>query len=231
VTTHQDAERPDETSGPVEGARAVDGRVPGRRGQATRARLLERTREMLTTTTYRDLKVVDIARGAGTSPATFYQYFPDAEAALLALADELVGEGRERLTRPVLDGPWNGRAAYATCERVAAAFLSFWAEHGPLLAVIDLAAMEGDRRFRGIRVQLLNPFTEAVAEVAVTQRAAGRLPAGHDERATAAVLVAMLSHVAGHQYGIEAYGTTVEQIQHTMARLIFTGLTGAKPPS
>ena len=29
--------------------------------------------------TYRDLKVVDIAREAGTSPATFYQYFPDVE--------------------------------------------------------------------------------------------------------------------------------------------------------
>ena len=205
--------------------------MPGRRGQATRARLLDRTREMLITTSYRDLKVVDIARGAGTSPATFYQYFPDAESALLALADELVGEGRERLTRPVLEGPWQGRAAYVTCERIAAAFLSFWAEHGPLLAVIDMAAREGDRRFRGIRVQLLNPFTEAVAEVARRQQEAGRLPADHDERATAAVLVAMLAQVAGHQYGIEAYGTSLEQIQHTMARLIYSGLTGAKPPA
>jgi AcrR family transcriptional regulator len=186
---------------------------------------------MLTTTSYRDLKVVDIARGAGTSPATFYQYFPDAESALLALADELVGEGRERLTRPVLEGPWQGRSAYATCERIAAAFLSFWAEHGPLLAVIDMAAREGDRRFRGIRVQLLNPFTEAVAEVARRQQEEGRLPADHDERATAAVLVAMLAQVAGHQYGIEAYGTSLEQIQHTMARLIYSGLTGAKPPA
>ena len=41
--------------------RAVDGRVPGRRGLATRARLLEQTRELLYTTSYRDLKVVDIA--------------------------------------------------------------------------------------------------------------------------------------------------------------------------
>ena len=186
---------------------------------------------MLTTTSYRDLKVVDIARGAGTSPATFYQYFPDAEAALLALADELVGEGKERLTRPVLDGAWAGRAAYRTCERIAAAFLSFWAEHAPLLAVIDLAAMEGDARFRGIRVQLLNPFTEAVAEVARAQREGGRLPADIDDRATAAVLVAMLANVAGHQYGIEAYGTTPAQIQRSLARLVYSGLTGAKPPS
>ncbi len=51
--------------------RAADGRVPGRRGRATRQKLLERTAEMLQSTSYRDLKVVDIARGGGTSPATF----------------------------------------------------------------------------------------------------------------------------------------------------------------
>jgi AcrR family transcriptional regulator len=193
--------------------------------------LLERTREMLSSTSYRDLKVVDIARGAGTSPATFYQYFTDAEAALLALSDELVGEGRERLTRPVLEGPWDGHAAYGTCESVAAAFLAFWSKNAPLLGVIDLAAMEGDRRFRGIRVQLLNPLTEALAEVARSQRSLGRLPADVDDFATAAVLVAMLANVAGHQYGIEAYGTSAEQIQRSLARLLFSGLTGSKPPS
>ncbi len=72
--------------------RAVDGRVPGRRGMATRERLLEHTNRLLETTSYRDLKVVDIARDAGVSPATFYQYFPDAESAVLALADRLIGE-------------------------------------------------------------------------------------------------------------------------------------------
>lgn len=62
--------------------RAADGRVPGRRGQATRQKLLDCTADMLRTTSYRDLKVVDIAREAGTSPATFYQYFPDVESAI-----------------------------------------------------------------------------------------------------------------------------------------------------
>jgi len=49
---------------------------------------------MLRATSYRDLKVVDIAREAATSPGTFYQYFPDVESAILALADEMVGQGR-----------------------------------------------------------------------------------------------------------------------------------------
>jgi AcrR family transcriptional regulator len=214
-----------------EDLRAVDGRVPGRRGMATRARLLEQTRSLLRNTAYRDLKVVDIARGAGTSPATFYQYFPDAEAALLALADELVGEGRERLTRPVREGRWTGRAVYDTCETIAGTFMAFWDEHRPLLAVIDLAATEGDQRFREIRLQLLNSFTEAIAEEVASQREAGRLPSDLDPTATAAVLVAMLAQVSGHRYGIERYGTTGPAIQRAMARLLYSGVTGRKPPA
>jgi len=69
--------------------RAADGRVPGRRGRATRTRLLECTSEMLATTSFRELKVIDIAREANTSPATFYQYFPDVESAILVLAEEM----------------------------------------------------------------------------------------------------------------------------------------------
>src|SRR5881398_197099 len=72
--------------------RAVDGRVPGRRGLATRQRLLECTVELLASTPYRDLKVTDITRAAGTSPATLYQYFVDLEDVLLAVADHAFQE-------------------------------------------------------------------------------------------------------------------------------------------
>jgi hypothetical protein len=61
-----DPEVESEVEGDDEDLRAADGRVPGRRGRATRARLLECTAEMLQETSYRDLKVVEIARGAGT---------------------------------------------------------------------------------------------------------------------------------------------------------------------
>jgi len=210
--------------------RAVDGRRPGRRGLATRARLLEETRDLLATTSYRDLKVVDVARAAGTSPATFYQYFPDAETAILALADELVGESRERLTRPVRDATWSGRTAYDTCERIAGTFLDFWDEHRPLLAVIDLAATEGDLRFRELRVRLLSSFTEATVAAVRSQQDAGRLPPDLDPTATAAVLVAMLAQVSGHHYGIERYGTTTGEIRRAMARLLYSGITGRRPP-
>ena len=67
-----------------------DGRFPGRRGLATRQRLLECTAELLVATPCRSIKEIDIARQAGTSPATFYQYFETVVAAITALAEGLV---------------------------------------------------------------------------------------------------------------------------------------------
>jgi len=73
--------------------RTVDGRVAGRRGQATRQKLLDCLSEMLSSSPYRDVKVIDVARKAGTSPATFYQYFPDVEGAVLEIAEQMAAEG------------------------------------------------------------------------------------------------------------------------------------------
>src|SRR3954464_8722524 len=92
--------------------RAVDGRVPGRRGLATRQRLLECTVDLLATTPYRDLKVTDITRAAGTSRATFYQYFVDIEAILLAVAEQTVEEGR-RPAQPIPGRPRKGASGGA----------------------------------------------------------------------------------------------------------------------
>ncbi len=64
----------------------TDGRVPGERGRQTRQRLLDATVELLATTSWRSVKVTDIARQAQTSPATFYQYFANVEQAIQVLA-------------------------------------------------------------------------------------------------------------------------------------------------
>ena len=212
-----------------EDLRAADGRVPGRRGRATRQRLLACTREMLTTTSYRDVKVIDIARDAGTSPATFYQYFGDVEAAILVLAEEMAQQG-EHLTRIITEGSWRGRGAYDTALTLVDAFLGFWDENRPVLRVMDLATDEGDRRFQKIRVHLLNDITNALAEVARNAQGDGRLPAGLDPMASAGILVAMLAHTAAHQYGFEFWGIRTAALRDSMARQVSWGVTGTKPP-
>jgi AcrR family transcriptional regulator len=212
-----------------EGVRASDGRVPGRRGRATRQRLLDYTAEMLRTTSYRDLKVIDIAREAGTSPATFYQYFSDVEAAILVLGEEMAAES-ERLVQIVRDGNWRGKAGYETALAFADAFIAFWDEHRPVLRVVDLSTDEGDRRFRSVRVKWLNTITRELAQVTEMFQAEGK-NLGVDAYADAGVLVTMVAHVAAHHYGFELWGIPTADVRISLARHVYWGVTGQRPPS
>src|SRR5262245_16670734 len=102
-----------------------DRRVPGRRGQATRRRLLESTSAILEQSSYRDVKVSDIARGASMSPSTFYQYFADVESAILVLAEEMALDGG-RLVDVVRELPWRGDVGLETAGTLVDAFFDFW---------------------------------------------------------------------------------------------------------
>jgi AcrR family transcriptional regulator len=213
----------------VEEPRAADGRVPGRRGRATRQRLLMETAEMLKARSYRDLKVVDIARAANTSPATFYQYFPDVEATVLVLAEEMIEDGA-RLPALVRSGSWRGRGGYATSVALVDGFLEFWERHRSVLRVVDLASAEGDARFHNVRTRLLNGVTVALREV-IGQRAAGREGNGVDPMATAGVLVAMVAHVSAHRYGFEFWGIRTDDVRRSMAGMVFWSVSGQRPPT
>jgi AcrR family transcriptional regulator len=218
--------------------RAVDGRVPGARGLSTRARLLGCTLALLGDQSYRDLAVIDIARAAGSSPATFYQYFPDVESAVLVLADEMADE-HGRLAAIVRGADWRGAGAHPAAEALAAEFLAFWIDHQPILRVVDLASGEGDPRFRALRTRLLNDVTNALAEAVDSMRGqpGGQRdvrPRGQrdaDPMAVAAVLVSMLSHVAAHQHGMAAWGIPVDDLRAVMARIVYQTVTGPEPPA
>lgn len=223
------AETIDDATDPGE-PRAADGRVPGRRGRATRQRLLDCTAEMLRSTSYRDLKVVDIAREAGTSPATFYQYFPDVETAILVLADEMVAIGHDEFLSLVAHITWKGRAGYDGAEALASGILDFWEQHLPVLRVVDLATDEGDARFANVRTRLLNDLNNALAAAARDHQAAGRGQPGLDPNAIGGVLVAMLVHVSAHRLGFEFWGVRADDLRTAMARILYWSITGQKPP-
>jgi AcrR family transcriptional regulator len=209
--------------------RAADGRVPGRRGLATRDNLLARTAELLVTTSYRDIKVMDIAREAGTSPATFYQYFPDVETAVVALAEQMTDDA-EGLYAIVQDGTWRGRAGYGTALRMVDGFLEFWEEHRSVLRVVELATAEGDSRFQNVRVRWFAHVSEALADVHRQFKAEGRHPAGVDSHATGGVVLSMLASVATHRYEFGFWGIGTVDLRTCMARMIFWTVTGQRPP-
>jgi len=60
-----------------------------------RQRILDSTATLLNTTDYAALNVGEIARHAGTSVGSIYQYFPNKDAVLQALAEQYLGEMRE----------------------------------------------------------------------------------------------------------------------------------------
>ena len=208
--------------------RATDGRVPGRRGQATRRRLIDCTADLLGTTSWRDIKVIDIASAAGTSPATFYQYFANVEQVILVLAEEL-GEEVESLVA-LMHGPWKGDKGWDTAVSFVQAFLDYWERHRSVFRVVDLATEEGDLRFGGMRTRALNGVTVAIADVIEARRQEGRSPAA-DSMAMAGSLVAMMAQVASHRYGFEFWGIRTAGLIESQASLLYWSVTGRKPPS
>jgi AcrR family transcriptional regulator len=207
--------------------RATDGRVPGRRGQATRRRLIDCTADLLGTTSWRDIKVIDIASAAGTSPATFYQYFANVEQVILVLAEEL-GEEVGSLAA-LVHGQWRGDKGWDTAVEFVQAFMDYWERHRSVFRVVDLATEEGDLRFRGMRTRALNGVTVAIADVIETSRQEGRSPAA-DAMAMAGSIVAMLGQVASHRYGFEFWGIRTAGLIESQASLLYWSVTGRKPP-
>jgi AcrR family transcriptional regulator len=215
---------------------ATDGRFPGKRGLATRKKLLESTGRLLAATPWRSIKVIDIARAAGTSPATFYQYFENVEQVILVLAEELVGGAGELAS--LVEGDWSDPAGWETACRVVDGFMEYWERNRAVFRVVELATEEGDLRFQSLRVRALNAVTVSLAK-AITLTRAGvsspvsggpggevKGPAGSDPMAVAATLVSMLAHVAAHRYGYEFWGIRTASMSDVEARVLYWAVTG-----
>jgi AcrR family transcriptional regulator len=208
--------------------RTVDGRVAGRRGQATRQKLLDCLSEMLSSSPYRDVKVIDVARKAGTSPATFYQYFPDVEGAVLEIADQMAAEGAG-LAELLDERSWIGKAGWETAQDLVDGFLDFWRRNDAILRVIDLGAAEGDKRFYKIRMKILNSVEGSLSESIAELQAKGRIDKDVNPSAIAGSLVTMLAAVASHQKGFQSWGVKQAELKPNLALLVYLGVTGKKP--
>lgn len=216
------------------GLSTTTGKAPGRRGQATRNRLLEQTGELIRTTPWRSIRVIDIAKAAGTSPATFYQYFENVEQVILVLAEELIdGAG---VLAELVEGDWSDPEGWVTAQQVVDGFMSYWEHNRAVFRVVELATEEGDLRFQGLRVRALNAVTVALAKVITLTRAATSPgdttgSAGSDPMAVAATMVSMFAHVAAHRYGYEFWGIRTASMSDVEARLLYWAVTGREVPA
>ncbi len=212
----------------VGGGSSGDRRIPGRRGQETRDRLLNSTAKLLVNTSWRDIKIIDIAREANTSPATFYQYFENLEQAILELAERLAGDAQQ--LAELVAGQWKGDQAWETAYRVIQGFMEFWESNRHIFRVVDLATEEGDLRFRGLRTRALNAITVALSAVINQAQGEAKNKTDLDPMATAGVIVAMMVNVAAHRHGFEFWGMKTASLVDSQARILYWSVTGKTPP-
>ncbi len=90
-----------------------------------------------------------IAARSGTSPATFYHYFPSKEDALVAAFEALMGDLAAFVEQELAIERLLDEGLEARCHGLAAATAGFFAEHA-LLFRCALAGLPGSRRLRDV---------------------------------------------------------------------------------
>ncbi len=205
------------------------GRELGPRAMQTRKRLLQATHDLLDRQSVRDASVVEIARRAGTSPATFYQYFKDVSEATLRLAEEAAAETPALVE--LIDRPWRGQKGLENARDIVSAFVEHWDLNRAVLLVRNLAADEGDRRFQKVRREALTPVIEHLARRVQESQQAGRIADEMHPYAAAAALAAMLERLSAHHREIESFGATRDHLIETCARILFQTVTGRTAPA
>lgn len=196
----------------------------GPRALATRRRLLDATAELLATGTILDIKVVEVARAIGTSPATFYQYFPTVEDALLTLSDE--ANARMSPLVDLLRQPWDVPETLDLARQFSAGFLEHFDRNRAVLRARNLAAQEGDSRFRESRDRAMLPVTYALEAKVREAQAVGRVDPALNAFAVAGALATMMQRTATFGPNYNSRGVSRDDLVETMARLIHHTVTG-----
>lgn len=201
----------------------ADGRVLGSRAEGTRNRLLEATSKLLTESGVLELKIVDITREVGSSPATFYQYFVDVDAALLALAEEATNDELPLVEH--LSSGWD-EDGLARAGEFVDAYTRFWDDHNAVLRVRNLKAEEGDTRFREARSKANLLLIQSMATMVEAAQADGRLPTSMHPFVTATAIIAILERLLPYRTEIARRGASPDELRNTVAELVYRSLTG-----
>jgi len=206
---------------------AQTGRALGPRALATRRRIMAATAALLEEQGMLDLPVVDIARRAGTSPATFYHYFKDVETVALVLAEEAAEEMPAVVER--LAGPFDGREGLPRARAVVDRFFDHWDAHHAVLTLRNMASERGDRRFQRVRQESIGPVLDALAARIREGQARNAVAKAFHPYAAAVAIAAILERLAAHHRDMGFFGVTRDDLRETCARILLTTLTGRAP--
>lgn len=200
-----------------------NGRKLGAKGQRTRQQLIDATVGLLETHGLRDVSVVDVARMAQTSPATFYVYFkgvPEVVLAALESASQTSPELETIIARDWL-APGAAEAALAFVE----CYTAIWNRNRTIFVVRNLAAEEGDTRFYEARMTQARPMMDAISKQVERAQAAGRTPAQLSPRSCAGTVLMILERLSAigpmsnHSDGV-GYADLKAAAAHSIAMML-----------
>jgi AcrR family transcriptional regulator len=175
-------------------AAAPDSPRRGRRPR-TYGAVLEATARLLQTTALADLSVAQILEAADVGRTSFYEHFTSKDDVVVKLMDSLSEEIAAELAPMFERGERTPDEAFALGLHN---LIDTAADYAPLLVAVS-EEWPAIPELRTIWFRLQGEFTERLARLIESERAAGAAPAGADSRALAASLVWTLErsvHVA-----------------------------------
>jgi AcrR family transcriptional regulator len=131
----------------------LNGQKLGRKGQETRERILEATRELLAEGPDTVISLSAVARQTPLGMTSLYNYFADLTELLLCVLDPVLADAETRYIAQMRE-PWPDDRLYDHCLALVTGFHRFWEKHARLLHLRDAMAAQGDRRMMQQRVNL-----------------------------------------------------------------------------
>lgn len=207
------------------------GRPLGPRALRTRRKILEATTELLDERSMREMRVIDIARRIGSSPATFYQYFKDVEDVVVYLASQ-AKEATPILVELISESDWEGEQGHERGKQIARIVMDHWAQYTPVLRARNNASDEGHPGLQQERMAAMMPLVEAFKEAIERSHARGRAAGKSEPEATgrylgrvdgasgAIAITSCLERMSMYQNTIDGLGSSREALVETLATFI-----------
>ena len=143
---------------------------------------------------------------------------------MLALSEE-VGEDLAPVGE-LLERDWSGPAGLDAARALVVGFIDYWDAHRAVLRTRNLAAQEGDLRFRSVRNASLAPLLQRFASKIEESQRAGRVDAAIAPIAAASVLVSMLERMAAFHADLVPWGVEHDDLVESTARILHQVVTG-----
>jgi AcrR family transcriptional regulator len=177
---------------PVRG-RGASVRSKRSKSEITHSKLCQATARLLDMKPLRMIKVSDITQVAAVAPSTFYIYFADVDEAVLAAIAEI------QTDLPELDLIIDSITAETLEARIKAfvkGYIGYWDEHFALLRTRNLAADEGEPRFKLARARMVAPTLAALERKLIELRGSELAGAKVAPGAVAALIVGQMERLA-----------------------------------